>query len=115
MKIALFRAEPGRYGLSPKCSGDGVVLHSGLSVRYRGVDVSQRGFGCVITGSVETGDQVQFSFAGKHITFQVMWSESHLGIENMHRVGLTPLDPEVNLEHIMRELDFVEHSVLKAS
>src|SRR5687767_8103414 len=92
MTTALYRTEPGRYGVNDKCRGSGVVARNGTPINFKGVDVSRRGFGCIVTGDVNTGDTVVFSIKERTVAFHVMWCESHLGIDKMHRVGLTPVD-----------------------
>lgn len=115
MRAALYRTEPGRYPVDPLCRGEGVVARNGTRLEYAGIDVSRRGFGCVVKGYLNAGDTAVFNIGNRKITMQVMWVESHLGIENMFRVGLTPLDPEVNLEQLMCELGLLDASLLKAS
>ena len=120
MRIPLYRAEPGRYILSTLCVGEGELVRNGALIKYQGVDASRRGFGGVIHGFVKQGDTIMLRFGSAkvkfvEVKFQVMWAESHLGIEGKFRVGLTPIDPEVSVEAILRELDLVDDSMPVAS
>ncbi|MCX6126720.1 MAG: hypothetical protein NTV34_18460 [Proteobacteria bacterium] len=104
MRAKVYRAEPGRFELTGDCKGTGRELETGVSLEFRGVDVSKRGFGCVLTGNIKLGDSIILQFPARDIQFKIMWLESHLGIEGKHRAGLTPIDFLVNLESLMEEL-----------
>ena len=81
-----------RYGVTQHCRGRAVRLRSGTTCEYRGVDVSEHGLGCVIIGEVHMSESLLIELDGHSLTFEVMWVESHLGIENTYRVGLQCLD-----------------------
>jgi hypothetical protein len=73
-------------------SGAAINATSGQSLRFRGVDVSIHGLGCVVTGSVSQNDKIQIQMGNQAFSFEVMWVESYLGIEQQYRVGLQCLD-----------------------
>lgn len=111
----LYRVEPGRYFVVDVCRGTGSVYGSGETFKYRGIDASQHGFGCIISKYVEKGSVVVIQVGTQRLSFDVMWCESHLGIENMYRVGLTSVDPNVNVEETLNQQGFLELSEKQAS
>jgi hypothetical protein len=76
-------------------------------VRFKGVDVSRYGLGCLIIGTVQMRDVLLLNIAGADLRFEVMWVESHLGIENHFRVGLQCVDPTIHLQQKLMQLGFV--------
>lgn len=115
MSWILYRSEPGRYAVGEHCRGEGRSVGSGDVFNYRGIDVSHHGFGCIFSKAVEKGSHVVLKLADHHMTFEVMWVESHLGIENMYRVGLSSQDRHLNIESIFRQWGLVIDTVGRAS
>ena len=76
-------------------------------MRFKGVDVSRYGLGCLIIGTIQMRDVLLLNIAGDVLRFEVMWVESHLGIENQFRVGLQCVDPTIDLQHKLMQLGFV--------
>ena len=108
MSWGLYRTEPGRARLSDKCRGDAILKDSNQRLSFRGLDASAHGLGCILGGGpVSPGDVVIVHISGKSIWFHVMWCESHLGIENMQRVGLSTVDPRVDVLAYLRQLDLL--------
>jgi hypothetical protein len=108
MKNNRRRLESGvRHGLAEQFHGQAFLYPSGVGVRFRGVDVSRYGLGCLIIGTIHMRDVLLLNIAGAELRFQVMWAESYLGIDNHHRVGLQCLDPTVDLVHKLTHLGFV--------
>jgi hypothetical protein len=102
------RSETGvRHGLAEQFHGQAFLHPSGLPVRFRGVDVSRYGLGCLIIGTVQMRDVLLLNIAGADIRFEVMWVESHLGIDNHFRVGLQCVDPSLDLQQKLTYLGFV--------
>lgn len=114
MSTHLYRAEPGRYVVSDGCRGAGHVAGSTETFRFRGIDASHHGFGCVISKYVEKGSIIQLSLGHHQVSFDVMWCESHLGIEGMYRVGLTSSDPSINVEALLSQLGYLEEVTRQA-
>lgn len=96
-----------RHGLSEQFHGQAFLYPSGVPVRFRGTDVSRYGLGCLIVGVVHMRDVVLLNIAGADIRFEVMWVESHLGIDNHYRVGLQCLDPTFDLQQKLAYLGYV--------
>jgi hypothetical protein len=108
MSRSFSRQEPTpRYGVTPHCRGRAVQVRSGVTCEFRGVDVSHHGFGCVIVGDVRINDAILLEIGGQKLTFEVMWVESHLGIENTYRVGLQCLDRLLDVRGRLSHLGFV--------
>ena len=107
-KIHLYRAEPGRFTVAAGCRGVGHTAVAGDPFRFRGIDASHHGFGCIFSRCVEKDSTVVIGLGHHRLTFQVMWCESHLGIEDMYRVGLISMDPNVNIETILNQLGYLE-------
>jgi hypothetical protein len=99
-------AQP-RHGVSRDCRGKGQLLRTGGLLEFRGVDVSTHGFGCVMIGEVLIRDIVKLEMCGQLLSFEVMWVETYLGIENNYRVGLHCLDRSVDILTQMRSLGMV--------
>ena len=108
MSAKVYRAEPGRFELTGDCKGSGKELKTGAALEFRGVDVSKRGFGCILTGNIKQGDLVVLQFQTRDVQFKIMWLESHLGIEGKHRAGLAPIDFLINLESLMEEFGLLQ-------
>ena len=104
MAWGLYRTEPGRVRLSERCGGEAVHMRKSIRMSFRGLDVSQHGIGCIIGGSVCPGDEVCIKIGTKSYTLRVMWCESHLGIDNMSRVGLFSVDGRIDLAREFREM-----------
>ncbi len=115
MTTHLYRAEPGRYVVTDGCRGVGHVAGSSETFKFRGIDASHHGLGCVISVYLEKGSVVQISLAHHQISFDVMWCESHLGIEGMYRVGLISKDPGINVEALLAHLGYLEQVTKQAS
>jgi hypothetical protein len=96
-----------RYGVSPQCKGHGLHTVNGSRVEFRGVDVSHHGFGCVMVGNFQNRDTLILDIGGSKIPFEVMWVESHLGIENTYRVGLQCLDRMLDVRGKLSALGMV--------
>jgi hypothetical protein len=96
-----------RHGLSEQFHGQAFLSPSGVPIRFRGMDVSRYGIGCLIVGLVQMRDILLFNIAGADVRFEVMWVESHLGIDNHYRVGLQCLDPTFDLKQKLTDLGFV--------
>ena len=96
-----------RHGLAEQFHGQAYLYPSGVPVRFRGLDVSRYGLGCLIIGVIHMRDVLLVNIAGTDLRFQVMWVESHLGIENHFRVGLQCLDPTIDLQQKLNYLGFV--------
>ncbi len=108
MTSNLYRQEPGRFQVVESCKGSGTLMGSGAGFRFKGVDVSRHGFGCIISTQVQTGDLVEFEIFGEKIVFEVMWAESHLGIENMFRVGLITKNRNLNIHHFLTQHGLIQ-------
>jgi hypothetical protein len=96
-----------RYGVTPQCKGHAFNAVTGVRVEFRGVDVSHHGFGCVMVGSFQNQDTLVLDFAGSRIGFEIVWIESHLGIENTYRVGLQCLDRLLDVRGRLAALGYV--------
>ena len=96
-----------RYGVTPHCKGHGVHTPTGIRFEFRGVDVSHHGFGCVMVGNFQNRDTLILEIGGARIPFEVMWVESHLGIENTYRVGLQCLDRMLDVRGRLTSLGLV--------
>jgi hypothetical protein len=96
------RNEPQRYSVSKECRGRGTHVQTGRVLEFRGIDVSIHGFGCVIVGEVLTRDVISLNVGGHLLKFEVMWVESHLGIENNYRVGLHCIDQQTDVRGQMQ-------------
>lgn len=108
MRQNLRRWESGlRHGLSEQFHGQAFQHPSGLALRFRGLDVSRYGIGCIVSGSVRIRDVLIFNIGGSELRFEVMWIESHLGIDNTYRVGLECLDRSIDLRQRLASLGFV--------
>lgn len=108
MKHNMRSVESGhRYGVSHQFHGQAFKLPSGMPVKFRGVDVSRYGLGCVINGLVSNRDVLVINIGGMDVHFEVMWVESHLGIENTFRVGLQCIDRMVDIRHKLMGLGMV--------
>jgi hypothetical protein len=88
-----------RSGVLPQCRGHGLHAGSGLRFEFRGIDVSIHGFGCLLVGAVQNRDILILDIGGSKVPFEVMWAESHLGIENTFRVGLQCLDRTMDVRN----------------
>ena len=104
--FARFEPTP-RYGVTPHCRGRAVRVKTGATCQFRGVDVSHHGFGCVIVGDIEIRDTLLLEIDGQTFGFEVMWVESHLGIENTYRVGLQCLDRLLDVRGRLSHLGLV--------
>ena len=112
MKHSVRRSETGaRYGLNQHFQGLAVLAASGVSVRFRGIDVSRHGLGCVVFGAVNIRDVLRLEIDGHHFHFEVMWVESHLGIENTYRIGLQCLDRFADIRSRLTVLGFVTSAI----
>jgi hypothetical protein len=109
MRLALYRTEPGRFELNALCEGKGSITRNGDQFEFKGVDVSQRGLGCLIRGNVHQGDIIVLRFPKKEIQFNIQWIESHLGIDGIFRVGLTPTDRHLDILQFMLQLGYTEN------
>jgi hypothetical protein len=96
-----------RHGVSKDCRGKGQHLRSGRGFDFRGVDVSTHGFCCVMIGESRIRDVLTLEIGGQSLSFEVMWVETYLGIENTYRVGLHCLDRSVDVLGHMRSLGMV--------
>jgi hypothetical protein len=102
------RQEPTpRYGVNHHCRGRGHHARLGHSFDFRGMDVSNHGFGCVAVGSFQLHDVLELDMGGQHLSFEIVWIESHLGIENTYRLGLLSLDRVLDVRAKMSALGFV--------
>lgn len=115
MSTHLYRIEPGRYFVTNLCRGLGSVSGSGETFQFRGIDASHHGFGCIISTYIEKGSSVSIQLGHQRMAFDVVWCESHLGIENMYRVGLVSQDPNVNVELLLQHLGYLELTNKQAS
>lgn len=115
MSTQLYRVEPGRYLVADVCRGLGSIAGTGESFTFRGIDASLHGFGCVFSKFVAKGSVVSLQLGHYRISFDVMWCESHLGIDNMYRVGLTSCDPHLNVEAVLEKLGYLETLAKQAS
>ena len=112
MKHSLRRSESGaRYGLNQHFQGLAVLTSSGASVRFRGVDVSRHGLGCIVFGAVNMREVLRLEIDGHHVHFEVMWVESHLGIEDTYRIGLQCLDRFADMRSRLTVLGFVTAAI----
>jgi hypothetical protein len=112
MKHSLRRSALGaRYGLNQHFQGLAVLTPSGASVRFRGVDVSSHGLGCVVFGAVNMRDVLRIDIYGHHFHFEVMWVESYLGIEDTYRIGLQCLDRFADIRSRLSVLGFVTAAI----
>ncbi len=96
--MALFRLEPGRRSLSDQYQGIGRNITLNNPIKYRAIDVSHHGLGCVIEGVIGTGNLITLQLGQSKVAFEVMWVESHLGIENHFRVGLLSSDHSLDID-----------------
>lgn len=96
-----------RYGVTPHCKGHGLHTNSGHRIEFRGIDVSPHGFGCLVIGTLQNRDILILDFGGSKVPFEVMWVESHLGIENTYRVGLQCLDRSLDVRNKLEVLGLV--------
>lgn len=96
-----------RFGVTHHCRGRAVHGRSGVLLEFKGVDVSLHGFGCVIVGKIESRDTLVLEIGGHNLAFEVMWVESHLGIENTYRVGLQCLDRLLDVRGRMTTMGYV--------
>ena len=65
------RLESGvRHGLVEQFHGQAFLYPSGVPVRFRGVDVSRYGLGCLIIGAVQMRDILLLNIAGAEMRFQ---------------------------------------------
>ena len=115
MSTHLYRIEPGRYFVADVCRGMGSVSGSGETFKFRGIDASHHGFGCIVSKYIEKGSAVVIQLGHHRLSFDVMWCESHLGIEDMYRVGLISRDPQVNVETLLKQLGYLELVTKQAS
>lgn len=106
--VRRYREEPGRFSVEGGCCGVGSISETGEVFKFRGVDASQHGFGCIISRYIEKGSKVTLTFGSNPVSFEVMWCESHLGIGEMHRVGFTACDLNVNVESMLSQLGLLE-------
>lgn len=110
MKQNFRRIDSGvRHGLSQEFHGQAFLFPSGVPVRYRGLDVSRYGLGCIIVGNVQMRDVLLINIGGADLHFEVMWVESHLGIDNTYRAGLQCLDRMLDIRQRLLNLGFVTH------
>ena len=96
-----------RFGVSQNCRGSGVHRKSGAKIQFKGVDVSNHGFGCVVVGDILIRDVVVLEISGKSFIFEVMWVESHLGIDNTYRAGLQCLDRLLDFRDQLSHMGYV--------
>ena len=96
-----------RYGVNQHCRGRGAHRISGAPLEFRGVDVSLHGFGVVLVGHVQPRDTIILEIGDASLTFEVMWVESHLGIDNTYRAGLQCLDRMLDVRGRLTNMGFV--------
>jgi hypothetical protein len=58
-------------------------------------------------GDVHLRDAIILEIGGQKLTFEVMWVESHLGIENTYRIGLQCLDRLLDVRGRLSHLGLV--------
>jgi hypothetical protein len=98
------RDQASRMGVPRHFSGQVTNVSSGQKFSFRGVDVSVHGFGCILIGQVRQYDVLQLQIGNQIISFEVMWVESYLGIEQQYRVGLQCLDRMRDLQALMTSI-----------
>jgi hypothetical protein len=96
----------------------GVFVASDTNQKFHGrpIDVSPRGLGIIAEISLRQGSIVVLSLGNYRIRLEVMYCNSHLGIENMFKCGLFSRENDANLQLIFTELGLVtaEHHPVAA-
>jgi len=98
------RHETRRYRFANEFPAKLLTLDGRSLPGLRPIDVSRRGFGFIINGSISMGAQYWLVVGDKRLKVEVAYCESHLGIDNLFKCGIYTRDPEVDLENLFGSL-----------
>lgn len=104
VKLTNTRLEP-RFTCSTTQSIGTFTFNNSLFLA-RPVDVSNRGVGILTNIELKPGSKVTWTLSNQPVQLEVMYCESHLGIDAIYRVGLFSRELENNLVSLVREAGF---------
>ena len=81
----------------------GLFSHDKERINCKPIDVSEHGLSIISNMVLKPGDIITLDVKNNPISLQVAWSKPDFGKQDLHRYGLTSLEPSINLVELFEQ------------